>query len=180
VLFASLSSAGCTNFVFTGTSEETASLVREAMDRMEASEESRTRRPDLNPEELEMTFVVNPEFSAQSACPPESALSGTSGWASTTDPRQCVDESAPTSPETSATDSAQIDPPSSPAVRTILIRIVPWGDGLVQQRTITLDAWRWQGVPPMWSGSAQEVQRAAVKAMNEALAAGRMPSRLCP
>ena len=55
-------------------------------------------------------------------------------------------------------------------VRTIFVRIVPWGDDTSRQRTITFDTWRWVGAPPMWGGTAKEAQLAVNTAMNEVLA----------
>lgn len=114
---------GCANFVMTATQPETLDAVREAMTRAGATEESKTLRPDLHPEELELTFVRPP---------PEGGDHGDT--------------------------------------RTLLVRIVPWGPDERRQRTITIDAWRWVGVPPMWGGSAKEAQMAANQAMNEVLA----------
>jgi len=129
VAAAAACAGGCTNFVYTGTSEETVDVVRAAMERMGATQESTTRRPDLSPEELELTFLY---------LAPHPATSG--------------------------------DPAPPGDLRTILVRIVPWGDEASRQRTITLDAWRWHGVPPMWSGPAQETQRAADQALRTVLA----------
>lgn len=175
---------GCTNFVFTGTSTETVEVVREAMRRIQATEESITRRPDLSPEELEMTFLVRVPKAATSARMAGPAVAGPEAATPPTPP-------PPSSVSVQSAETAQ--PPMDPAVepvqsgpvvgaqaeptadaphdlRTIFVRIVPWGDVTVRQRTITLDAWRWNGVPPMWGGSAQSVQVSADQALNAVLA----------
>ncbi|MFO0874297.1 MAG: hypothetical protein U0575_10035 [Phycisphaerales bacterium] len=59
-LAALLSAGGCTNFVTTGTSDAALHAVREAMTRAGATEEAKVARVDLEPEELELTFLRYP------------------------------------------------------------------------------------------------------------------------